>query len=644
MCGGPEHVASGLHQRGIQRPARSGSDADLAAGPVRQHISLSEPGRLPSYCCWIPGVILFSMMLIVVVAALVSSTAFYAITALLTIFTLSYSTQLSVSCAFGAWKMRRACREDWDERLKEMQENTGLAIEHIVILPNYQEDEQMLQHTLENIGRSSMARENIRVVLAMEAREVEAQPKAERLIANTKHLFAGIMAAYHPEGVPGEIAGKSSNTQWAYRSALQHWGMLMSQHDPSQVLLTVGDADTLWHPQFFSALACEALSLTAAERAWAIWQPPVLLLRNLFSVPGPTRVSGYATILFELAGLANQYFGTHFCYSAYSLSLALASHPLVSGWDRDVIAEDHHMFCKCYFASIRDTMEASPTAKATGSTALKATASKAAQMVPKVKLHPVYLPAISYLVESSDGWLASVHARFQQARRHSQGIAELSYVLLQYAHLLRETGIWALPARTHSKILGIAAKMGTVHIVNQVQALALVFASLMLVPGAVYWVWSGGLSATFHVASSVGYFKAIWAATGGLGGLLKYLLAIFGPIPPMGLLMTATTTLVIMDVLEGRLTQTPGQKEGTKDYLTNTDVQGAALISPGSKTGSASFGFMGRLKLFLHVQNDYFSMAHFTLLAYGLLPVSLAAWSLLRRGHKFEYIVAAKPN
>merc|ERR1719231_1352996 len=100
------------------------------------------------------------------------------------------------------------------------------------------------------------------------------------------------------------------------------------------------------------------------------------------------------------------------------------------------------MFCKCYFASIRDTMKASDASSAAA--------------VPKVVLRPVYLPAISYLVESSDGWLASVHARFQQARRHSQGIAELSYVLLQYVHLVREAG-WRLPVQTHAKILGIAA-------------------------------------------------------------------------------------------------------------------------------------------------------------------------------------------
>lgn len=300
----------------------------------------------------------------------------------------------------------------------------------------------------------------------------------------------------------------------------------------------------------------------------------------------------------------------------------MASHPLVGGWDRDVIAEDHHMFCKCYFASIRDSM----SSQREGS----AESSREAAAVPKVVLRPVYLPAISYLVESSEGWLASVHARFQQARRHSQGIAELSYVLLQYIHLLRDIGVWKLPLQTHTKVLGIASKMGTVHIVNQVQALALIIASLLLIPGAVHWVSSGGLASVLEMASNTGYLNAIWVAAGGLGGLLKYLLAIFGPIPPMGILMTFTTTLVVMDVVEGRLTQI-------------ADRDGKSDNGP-TKDKSAHSELMARLKLFFQIQNDYFSMAHFTLLAYGLAPVSLAAWSLLRRGHKFEYIVAAKPN
>merc|ERR1740130_13106 len=160
--------------------------------------------------------------------------------------------------------------------------------------------------------------------------------------------------------------------------------------------------------------------------------------------------------------------------------------------------------------------------------------------------------------------------------------------------------------------------------------MALVIASLLLIPGAIAWVCSGGLEATLATASTTGYLAAIVEATGGLGSLLKYILAIFGPIPPMGLLMTATTTMVVMDVLEGTLTQpTITALKGVKNKDQLVDVQGAE---------KHEHGFMGRLKLFIQIQNDYFSMAHFCLLAYGLAPVTLAAWSLLRKGHKFEYI------
>merc|ERR1719197_2089259 len=65
-----------------------------------------------------------------------------------------------------------------------------------------------------------------------------------------------------------------------------------------------------------------------------------------------TRASAHATLIFELSSLANQLYFPAFAYSSYSMTLALASHPEVDGWDVDVIAEDHHMFCKCYFAAL----------------------------------------------------------------------------------------------------------------------------------------------------------------------------------------------------------------------------------------------------------------------------------------------------
>jgi hypothetical protein len=53
------------------------------------------------------------------------------------------------------------------------------------------------------------------------------------------------------------------------------------------------------------------------------------------------------TFLFELAGMSTSSWHLHPTFSCYSMSLSLANHPMVDGWDADVIAEDHHMFIKC---------------------------------------------------------------------------------------------------------------------------------------------------------------------------------------------------------------------------------------------------------------------------------------------------------
>lgn len=630
-----------LRQRGTcaTSPCRK-QEADFAAGlPKRQHISLCTPGNLSSWCCCVPGVLLFSMMFMVVSTGAFAPDAFYTITALLMAFSMVYTSNLSLGCIIGAGRMRRDCNKDWQSLLSGFQKGCpdGSAdVMHIVILPNYQEDEAMMLETLENLGRAPLARGCMHVVLAMEDREgPSGRLKAERLISQASHLFAGLIATYHPKDIPGELAGKSSNCQWAYSEALRSFALDIAKLPASRVFLTVGDADTLWHPQFFSAMSYQALQLPAHEREWSFWQPPVLLMRNLFSVPQLTRISGYGTILFELAGLVNTWLSNHFCYSAYSLTLAMAAHPMVGGWDTDVIAEDHHMFCKCYFAALWEQVENKQN---------MCGAEKHTDAVkPKVQIRPVYLPAISYLVEDDKGWWSSCFARFQQARRHSQGIAELSYVGLQHAKLFLSAGSSGLPMRTHAAVVGIASKMFTVHVINQVQAFSLIVAGAVLARSLVPWVMSGGLGqmmeADFDVMSQSAF-----------GFLHSRLVRIaFGAMMTPGFLLTCFTTFwVVRDVLEGHYTQVVGVTSGKncKEQFACTSVapaiQGAALAKNGSQTTRLSL--WRQIRLCALITSDYISNAEMTLVAYGLVPVSLAAWSLMRSGPRFEYVVAAKPK
>jgi len=617
--------------------ARSG-DADFASGPAN-YITLASNEWLPKLCCKIPALVLFSLMGTCLISSVLSPAVFRAIAAVLGFLTVGWTANLAISSAFGRKRLVDDCAKDWHSMLEAHQaaNPADSDVLHFVILPNYREDEEMMWRTLENLARSGLARSSVRVVLAMEGREVGARAKAERLLERAQPHFAGVGACFHPAGLPRELAGKSSNTQWAYRQILQTYGADLVHWDPSRVFLTVGDADTLFHPNYLSAVSLQALQMSVQERSWSFWQPPVLLMRNLLSVPGPTRLSSYATVFFELGGLANQGVSHHFCYSSYSTTLALAMHPLVDGWDRDVIAEDHHMFCKSFFAPLWEARA-------------KSTWRDPCELKPRVKVQPVFLPALSYLVDSGESnsvasWFSSCRARFTQARRHSQGVAELSYVLLQYGRLVAAAGVWQLPLRTHAQILAIAAKMSVVHIVNAAHGFSVVVCTAIAAVETLRWIMTGGLFVLFGDIAAQGVCATLMSQSLGQMGWAG-LCTIFGPLTPLMMLLSWVANQIFCDVCEGRLTEAApagrrGQQGSGALAPVVPDVEGSALAAPGATVGD--LGWRTRALMFLGVLSDYMAWGESTLFGFGLVPVAIASWSLMVRGTEFEYIVAAKP-
>lgn len=622
-----------------------------------------------------PALCIFTLFISVLVTALFFPSAFYMLCAVLTFITMLWITNLAIFSIVGAYYVRRDSKKDWHAKVEQVMDADPEAGDctHIIILPNYRENERMLRETLENIGRSAMAPTRVRVVLAMEAREGEAAvEKSNRLIHQTQHLFADIFATFHPANLPGEVAGKSSNTQWAFREALRHYGPMFLSCDLSKVFLTVADADTLLHPQYLSALTYSALTMSAEERAWKIWQPPIFLMRNIFTVPAMTRASAHATLIFELSALANQWFFPAFAYSAYSMSLALASHPEVDGWDVDVIAEDHHMFCKCYFAALWELAHASKEHNGVdpfgGPIRIK----------PQLRLEPVYLPAVSYLVESSDGYWPSLVARFDQARRHSQGVVELGYVLLQYFRLASQTGIFNIPVTTHAAIMSIAVKMHTLHITSTAQCFAMIMGTFTaFLPMAYRWLRTGGIWMAIALLRDSAALKAqVFSQWGAMDFAQQALAAAVSQMSYVAFLYSFTCWLVIKDLIEGVYYKVPGavghamtpveeeaEEANQGSSSEEDDATGGAAgqqkperPEPNLQKADSSdswqmpsfvkgdMTFLQRLSLYVSIFTDTTGLGYIAITFYAMIPVLLAAWSLVRRGTDFDYIVAVKPE
>jgi hypothetical protein len=152
--------------------------------------------------------------------------------ALLTVYMIHHSYCYLFHVTLFSWvgqkRMRKAelvnYRELYDERLEQMaREGKELGpdelawedVVHFVILPNYKEDIDILREAIDTLAISTIAREQMGIVLAMEARESGSREKAEELLEEYSPRFKWAMAAYHPKGLPNEMPGKASNTRWA---------------------------------------------------------------------------------------------------------------------------------------------------------------------------------------------------------------------------------------------------------------------------------------------------------------------------------------------------------------------------------------------------------------------------------------------
>lgn len=279
---------------------------------------------------------------------------------------------------------------------------------HFVGLPNYEEQVEVLRLAAQSIANSGIAKTHICLVLAMEAREEGAEAKAKKLMAEFKDKFRAVYATYHPPKLPGEVPGKSANTKWAAEKVINEFIPQMGL-DRKNCILTVGDADSEFHSEYFAGLSYYFVNAGGAEgetpdRYLTIWQPPILHFKNYISQPAVVRLASFITSEHELANLADPN-ASRVPYSTYSISAVLAKG--VNGWDPDFISEDWHMALKCFFA--------------TGG---------------RLKVTPIFLAILNYAPEG-ESWFETISARWVQAKRHALGFSEMVYIADHLPRIVR---------------------------------------------------------------------------------------------------------------------------------------------------------------------------------------------------------------
>jgi Glycosyl transferase family group 2 len=163
--------------------------------------------------------------------------------------------------------------------------------------------------------------------------------KLESFANNLDSQKLNILITQHPDGLEGEIKGKSSNEDWAARQI----SLLVksSKLDPELCIITSLDADSRVGINFFQILSFQYCNCD--KRLTTGFQPMPVFSNNLFDIDLIPFLVGINTTFWTMI----QYSlldGLHF-FANYSVPLVLAQR--VDFWQRDIIAEDALFFSKC---------------------------------------------------------------------------------------------------------------------------------------------------------------------------------------------------------------------------------------------------------------------------------------------------------
>ena len=387
---------------------------------------------------------------------------------------------LTGSCALrGLAKLRKNDAKSPDDFSAASSSSDLLRYEdvlHVIAIPNYKEDVQTLRRTITTLANQRDASTQLVVVLAMEARDPLARATAQTLKKEFSHQFRGMHCTLHPLKT-GEVAGKSSNENWAVRCAKRRYCDELGVRS-DRIVVTTCDADTYFHQSHFAALSAAYCSASSKQRRRTFWQACTQFYPNCDQVPTLCSVR-YALLSVGFLGQMSNPLHYRLPFAVYSLALDLAVE--AHYWDPSVIPEDWHMFLRCFYATRGG-----------------------------VKVDPIFLPVGCECVVDTSA-TKTIGACYDQAKRWQWGAIDVGYIAARTrdAPVQRQLAV-ALAAQEH-------------HLLYPLMWIVLAAAPWLVEGWATGWrfrLWVGFFVANFILLNVLDHcYREILARDRGCGGV-----------------------------------------------------------------------------------------------------------------------------
>ena len=212
---------------------------------------------------------------------------------------------------------------------------------HIILIPFTDESFEVLDSTLQALAACDYPKEKIIMVLASEERAgQDAQNTAQALAEKYQKLYFKFFITVHPDGLPGEIKGKSANASYAITNILPELEKLNIK--TKQVLVSNFDSDTIVHPQYFARVMYEFL--TAQKPYRQSYQPIAVYNNNIWDSPAIIRVVSVSNSFWQFTESSRP--DRLRTFSSHTMTLKALLE--VGMWKKDIVNEDGYIFWQCY--------------------------------------------------------------------------------------------------------------------------------------------------------------------------------------------------------------------------------------------------------------------------------------------------------
>lgn len=183
-------------------------------------------------------------------------------------------------------KMKRNLKENWQKKVQELR--NWDKIYHLVILPFFKEGKEIIEDSLNAILATTYPKEKIIVVLSGEERAGERAKEIGKEMENKySQKFFKFLFVIHPKNLPGEIPGKGSNFNFAFKEAKER--IIKPLKIPFEnIIVSNFDIDTKPYPDYFYCLTYNYL--TTKKRLFSSFQPIPVYNNNIWQAPATSRV------------------------------------------------------------------------------------------------------------------------------------------------------------------------------------------------------------------------------------------------------------------------------------------------------------------------------------------------------------------